>query len=115
MLIVPFTIAASGTVSDTPPIPIGYRLVGLEIPPVDSATLTISLSSDNSTFYATAGSDGTANGAIGGGANTGSKFVALPEALSLMTEGRHVKITMGAAQNGGARSIKGLCARTLRG
>jgi hypothetical protein len=112
MMTVTFAIASGGTVSDTPSIPAGYRLIGLEIPAVDSATLTISLSADNSTFRATAGSDGTANGAIGGAANTGDKFVALPEALSLMTEGHHVKITMGAAQNGGARTIKGLCART---
>ena len=115
MLIVPFSIAASGTVSDTPPIPIGYRLVGLEIPTVDSATLTISLSTDNVTFRATADSAGTANGAIGGAANTGNKFVGVPEALSLLTEGRHVKITMGAAQTSGAVTIKGLCARTLGG
>ena len=107
-----FAVAAAGTVSSVAVIPSGYRLIGLEIPAVDSATLTLDLSTDGTTYRATAGSDGTANGAIGGAANTGNKFVAVPDALSRMTEGRHVRATMGAAQNSGAVTIKGLCVRS---
>ncbi len=112
MLTIPFTIASGGTVSDTPVVPLGYRLVGLEVPTIDLATLTIDLSNDLATYRPTADSGGTANGAIGGAANTGNKFVAVPDALSRMTEGHGVRITAGAAQTGGARTIKGICART---
>lgn len=111
MLTVEFAIPAGGTVSNTPVIPLGHRLIGLEVPTIDSATLTISLSTDGVTFYPAYDSAGTANGQVGGAANTGGRFVAVPDALSRMTEGRAVKLTAGAAQNGGARAIRGLCAR----
>lgn len=111
-LTIQFAILIGGTVSTTPVVQSGFRLIGLEIPAVDSATLTIDLSTDGVTFRPTADSAGVANGAIGGAANTGGKFVAVPDALSRMTEGRFVRITMGAAQVGGARTITGLCAET---
>ena len=106
---VEFTIAASGTVSTAVVIPSGYRLQSLNVPAIDNATLAITLSDDNSTFRTPYDSSGSL-GAIQG-ASTGDRIVVLSEALSRATEGRAVKITAGAAQNGGARTIKGRCVR----
>lgn len=106
---VTFNIAANGTASDAALIPSGYRLQSLNVPTIDSATLAISLSDDNSAFrtpYDSAGSIGAIQGA-----STGDRIVVLSEVLSRATEGRAVKITAGSAQSGGARVIKGRCVR----
>lgn len=107
---VTFTIAASGTASNAPVIPSGYRLQSLNVPTIDSATLAISLSNDNSTFR----TPYDASASIGAiqGASTGDRIIVLSEVLSRATEGRNVKITAGAAQTGGARTITGRCVRT---
>jgi hypothetical protein len=100
-----FTILVNGTVSTIVNVPGGYRLESLELPALDSATLTLDMSEDGVTFRPTYDSAGVANGAIGGAANTGNRFLPIPEVLSRMTEGRNVRITLGAAQSGGARTI----------
>lgn len=106
---VDFTIASGGTVSGAAVIPGGYRLQSLNVPTIDSATLAISLSDDNSTFrtpYDASGSLGQVQGA-----SVGGRVVVLSEILSRATEGRAVKITAGAAQTSGAVTIKGRCVR----
>lgn len=106
---VTFTIAANGTVSGAVVIPSGYRLQSLNVPTIDNATLAITLSEDGVTFvtpYDASASIGTIQAA-----STGGRIVVLSEILSRATEGRSVKITAGAAQTGGARSITGRLVR----
>lgn len=107
---VTFAIAAAGTVSGAVVIPSGYRLQSLNVPAIDSASLTLTLSDDGSTFRATYDASG-ASGVLQA-ASTGDRIVTLAESLSRATEGRSAQLTAGAAQSGGARTIVGRCVRT---
>lgn len=102
-----FSVAASGTsgISDQP-VPPGERLVSLELPALTSTTITITLSTDGSTYntpYDVAGNDISV---VGGAANTGGRIVEIPDYLARLTEGKYVKLTVAAQAS--LRSITGV-------
>lgn len=104
---VQLVIASGGTTSGAAVVPSGYRLQSIEVPTIDSATLAIEVSTDGATWltpYDAAGSIGQVQGA-----STGNRVVVLSDPLSRATEGRSVRLVAGAAQSGGARTIRGRC------
>lgn len=110
-----FSVVITGTTSDGVMIPEGSRLVGFLLPTLDSTTITVKLAETNQgsptylTPYDTTGSIAV----CGPAANTGDRYITVPEALSLLTEGHAVQLTV-AAQNTAARSIIGICAHALQ-
>lgn len=105
--IIEFPIAASGT-TGVAKVPEGWRLVGLELPTLDSTTIVATLSSDGGTTYRTTfDGAGTTNATIGGTANTGNRFVNVVDSLSRLTDGMKVKLTV--ASQTSAAVIKGIC------
>jgi hypothetical protein len=107
---VDFVIAITGTVSTSAVIPAGFRLQSLNVPAIDNATLTLTLSDDDSTFRATF--DAAAATGVVQAASVGSRIVTIADPLSRATEGRAVKVTAGAAQNTAAVTIRGRCVET---
>lgn len=109
-----FAIASGGTTSDKKDIPMGQRLVGFILPALDSTTISVALAAaSGDTFLVPYDASGSI-AVCGPGANTGSRYITVPEALSLLTEGMCVQLTV-AAQNGGARTLKGITRGTAPG
>lgn len=106
---VTWTIADEATVSDA--IDMGsYELRGLMIPDLDSATLGFQASIDGpaGTFRTVKTNSSTPAALTLGDADTGDKFVAIPDEFARATPGTSIKLVAGSAQNGGPRSIVGL-------
>jgi len=108
---IPVTVAKSGTTGDFL-VPGGYRLIGFWVPTMDSTTLDLTISDDGgSTFRAVEDTDGTDITGFGGTADTGAKFVRVPDNLGDLTEGRTCRLTV-AAQTTAARSLIAICRAT---
>lgn len=103
-------IASGGTTSAALEVPGGgYELCAVNIPTLDSATVTFQVSHDGGTTYRAIHSNaaGAASAILTlGTADTGAKATAVPDTIRFATVGAsHIKVVAGAAQNGGARTI----------
>lgn len=102
-------VSASGTTGDFA-LPAGYRLVGLELPALDSTTVKIGLGRASGTYVAARDAAG-AEYTIGGVANVGSRIIPVPAELSLLALAySHARLTV-ASQTSGAVTIKAIFAK----
>ena len=105
--LVTFTVADTATASDAQKMS-SFELRGLSIPAIDSATIGFQVSTDGSTFRTVYTNSGTPAALTLGAADTGAKYVAIPDEVARATPGTQVKLTFSAAQNGGPYSIVGV-------
>jgi hypothetical protein len=102
-------IAQNGTQGQCT-VPPGYRLIGLELPALDSTTITAHLSRDGGATYRVAVDAGGTDITLAG-TTTGNEFVAASDALSRLALGAtNLRLVLGAAQSTAARSITALFA-----
>lgn len=107
-----FSIASGGTQSNGVDGQ-GQRLMGLNIPAIDSAAITFQHSIDGGTTWRDVKDhDGTTPAAINlGAADAGDKAVFVPDSVSKLSATGQLRIVLGAAQNSGAVTLKGLYER----
>jgi len=98
-----FAILITGTLSDAKAGQ-GYRLTGLNIPALDSTTITFSFSEDGVTYRTIFTNSGTPAALTLGTADTGGKAVAVPDDVGKLSAVGFIKLIV-AAQNTAARSI----------
>lgn len=106
-LIADITVADEAEVSSAFHYP-SYALVGLIVPTIDSATIGFEVEGPADTWTDVFTNTGTPAAVTLGTADTGAKAVAVPEEVSRLAAAARMRLTFGAAQNGGPYTIKGL-------
>lgn len=106
--IVTFAIANSGTESDEHKGQ-GHRLVGLVFPTMTSTTVQFDYSPDGSTWTRIYDTAGTPAAVTLGGADTGSKAVAVPDTVGKLSATGFIRLVV--ASQGAARSVTGIYER----
>ena len=90
-------------------VPAGERLIGFEFPTLDSTTVAVHLSRNGTTYRVA--SDAAGDAITVAGTTTGDEFVAVSDALSRLSLGAsQLRLVLGSAQSGGARTITALFA-----
>jgi len=96
------TVAKSGTTSGSVDLGADYKEVLVLFPALDSATVSVTISNDNSTFFAISALDADATGSFAHATTAGTSAGAVVFKIGGC---RYIKVVCGAAQTTAARTF----------